>query len=280
MSAAEIRAYELAVPGAFRRPPAQRLRRAAAAAGLLAVLGLAAWRLDLNPVRILLGLRQLGWMMPMLLPPDHGGWLADFVQGLGETLAMAFLGTLFGALLAVPLGFLAARNVAAPAVLRAGLRRLFDVIRGINSMVWALMFVHVSGMGPFAGIMAITITDMATLAKLYAETIENADPRPIEGALSTGANRLQVIRYALLPQVLPVILGNALYFYESNVRSASVLGVLGAGGIGMRLYDRVRIMDWHQASFIILMILATVGIMDALSKAARERIVAAPEVRP
>ncbi len=280
LTAAEVRAYELAMPLAFRRPPQQRLARAAAGFGFVAAIALAAWRLDLNPLRILLGLRYLGWMVPMLFPPSAGGWFWDFAQGLGETLAMAFLGTFFGAALAVPLGFVAARNVVGNRVIHTLLRRAFDVIRGINTMIWALMFVHVSGLGPFAGIMAITITDMATLAKLYAEAIENIDRRPIEGAISTGANRLQVIRYAFVPQLLPVILSNALYFYESNVRSASVLGVLGAGGIGMRLYDRIRIMNWHEASFIILMILVTVSAMDTLSKAVRARIVSAPEARP
>jgi phosphonate transport system permease protein len=238
------------------------------------------WYLEIGPVRILRGLGELGWMIPKLFPPQHGGWFLDFLKGLGETLAMAFLGTLFGAVLALPIGFLGARTIVKNTVVHVVVRRSIDFVRGINILIWALMFVHVVGLGPFAGIMAITIADAATLSKLFAETIENVDKKQIEGIRSTGANRLQLIRLGFLPQVVPIMLSNVLYFFESNVRSASVLGVLGAGGLGMQLYDRIRIMNWNQVCFIVIMILVTVAIVDAVSRRLRKLIIGNSDYRP
>lgn len=236
--------------------------------------------LDFNPIRIVNGIGSLFHMISLFFPPDHGGWLNDYLQGLGETLAMAFLGTLFGFIVALPLSFLAAQNVNKSKPLRITMRRIFDVIRGINTMIWALMFVHVVGMGPFAGIMAIFISDMATLGKLFSEAIENIDLSQVEGTRSTGANRIQIIRYAFIPQVMPVMLSNALYFFESNVRSASILGMLGAGGIGLQLWDRIRVKNWNEVCFIIIMLLITIGIIDTISKKLREMIMANQEYRP
>ncbi|MFW5717262.1 MAG: phosphonate ABC transporter, permease protein PhnE [Spirochaetota bacterium] len=272
--------YSVLMPRLYGPSRGVRACKVAIAVGSLLLMGWIFWYLDIGPVRIIRGIGDLGWMLPMLFPPTHGGWFADFAHGLGETLAMAFLGTLFGAILAMPIGFLAAKTIVQNGLVRGIVRRAIDFIRGINILIWALMFVHVVGLGPFAGIMAITIADAATLAKLYSETIENVDRKQIEGVRSTGASRVQIVRYGFLPQVVPIMLSNILYFFESNVRSASVLGVLGAGGLGMQLHDRIRIMDWQQVSFIVIMILITVAIVDAISRSLRQRIIANPEYRP
>ena len=236
--------------------------------------------LDFNPVRIIKGIGEFFRIGSLFFPPHDGGWLNDYLVGLGETLAMAFIGTIFAFVFAIPLSFMAAKNVNKNGFTRALVRRFFDFIRGINVLIWALMFVHVVGLGPFAGIMAIFVSDAATLAKLYSEAIENIDLKQIEGTKSTGANGVQIIRFAFIPQVLPVMMSNALYFFESNVRSASILGVLGAGGIGMQLYDRIRVMNWNEVSFIIIMILVTIAVIDVISKKLRQKIVANPEYRP
>jgi phosphonate transport system permease protein len=235
---------------------------------------------DFSPLRIINGVKDLGWLFTQLFPPSTGGTFFEFFYGLLETLGMAFLGTLFGFLFALPLGFLAAKNIVKNKNLRFLFRRLFDIVRGINALIWALMFIHVVGLGPFAGIIAITISDTATMAKLFSESIENVDMSQIEGTSSTGANKIQIIRYAYIPQVLPVMLSNALYFFESNVRQASILGILGAGGIGMQLYDRIRIRNWQEVCFIIIMILVTVAIIDNISKRLRSAIIAQPDYRP
>jgi phosphonate transport system permease protein len=193
---------------------------------------------------------------------------------------MAFLGTLFAALIALPFGFLGARNVVTSAVIHFSLRRVFDCLRGIDTLIWALVFVNVVGLGPFAGILAIIVSDLGTFAKLFAEAIENIDRKQVEGVRSTGASDIEVMRFGILPQVIPVILSQTLYYFESNTRSATILGIVGAGGIGLQLSDRIRVNNWDEACLIIIMILITVSIIDHLSKLARLRIIQAQEYRP
>jgi phosphonate transport system permease protein len=219
------------------------------------------------------GLFKLGDVLGFMLPPAHNGWFNDFLDGIFETLAMAFIGTLLASLFAIPLGFLGAKNVLPSWLLHFSLRRVFDGLRGIDQLIWALVFVNVVGLGPFAGILAIAVADTGTLAKLFAEAIENIDERPVEGVESAGAGPVRTIRFSIVPQVLPVILSQTLYFFESNTRSATILGVVGAGGIGLHLSDRIRVNNWDEASFIIIMILVTVALIDRLSRWIRERFI-------
>jgi phosphonate transport system permease protein len=176
---------------------------------------------------------------------------------------------------AIPLGFLGATNVVPQVVWHFGLRRCFDSIRGVDALIWALMFVNVVGLGPFAGVMAIAVSDTGTLAKLFAEAIETVDRRQLEGVRATGANRLQLMRFAIFPQVFPVMLSHVLYYFESNTRSATILGVVGAGGIGLHLADRIRVNNWDEVSFLLLMILVVVTGIDWLSKTIRLRFIQA-----
>jgi phosphonate transport system permease protein len=173
------------------------------------------------------------------------------------------------------LGFLGASNVVPQSVWHFGLRRCFDGIRGVDALIWALMFVNVVGLGPFAGVMAIAVRETGTLAKLCAEAIENVGRRQVEGVRATGANRLQLMRFAMLPQVLPVMLSHALCYLESNTRSATILGVVGAGGIGLHLADRIRATNWDEVSFILIMLLVTVTGIDLVSKAIQWRFIQA-----
>jgi phosphonate transport system permease protein len=275
-----VAAMKQRMPGAFGLSGKQRLYISLTLGSFLLLTVFSFWKFDMNPAIIFSGFSKFFRMTALFFPPSHGGWLNEFLFAMGETLAMAFLGTVFGFVLAFPLGFLAAKNIVKNPIIHNIFRRSFDVIRGINTLIWALMFVNVAGLGPFAGILAITITDMATMGKLFSEAIENVDTAQIEGATSTGASPLQIIRYAFVPQVVPVLLSNALYFFESNVRAASVLGILGAGGIGMQLYDRIRIMNWPQVCFIVIMIFITVAIIDTISKRIREAIIAKPDYNP
>lgn len=184
---------------------------------------------------------------------------------------MALLGTLAAAVAAVPLGFVGARNVVGAWVLHVLSRRIFDGLRGVDALIWALIFVSVVGLGPFAGVLALAMADVGTFAKLFAEAVEHVDGRPVEGVRATGASRVQVLRFAVLPQVLSVWLSTVLYYFESNVRSATILGVVGAGGIGHQLSDRIRVNDWDQVAFIVLLILAAVAVIDVISRAIRRR---------
>lgn len=219
------------------------------------------------------GLGKLGFLINLMLPPAHNGNLVDFLGGIAETLAMAFLGTLGAALIALPLGFLAAKNVVANRIVHFLFRRAFDGVRGIDQLIWALVFINVVGLGPFAGICAIIVGDAGTFGKLFSEAIENASKGPVDGVRASGGGRLAEARLGLLPQVFPVLVSQTLYYFESNTRSATILGIVGAGGIGLQLSDRIRVNNWDEAAFIILMILATVAIIDYGSKRLRQRLI-------
>jgi phosphonate transport system permease protein len=225
------------------------------------------------------GIKKLSGVVAFMLPPAAHGRLLDFILAIFETLGMAFLGTLLAAVLALPMGFLGSKNVVGNPVFHFGLRRVFDFIRGIDALIWALVWINVVGLGPFAGILAIACSVSSELAKLFSEAIENVDHKQIEGVRASGANALQLMRYAILPQVFPVILSNTLYYFESNTRSATILGIVGAGGIGLQLADRIRVLAWDQASLIIIMILITVYLIDAVSNYIRHHFIKAPRSR-
>jgi len=270
----DLQALRRAYPQVFARPRGTRFRRAAILLGIALFVVFCFWRIGFfDLARFIAGLGRLGLILGLMVPPTPAGALLEMVNGIFETLAMALLGTTIAALAAVPIGMLAAKNVIPGWLLHFSLRRALDGIRGIDALIWALIFVHVVGLGPFAGILALAVSDTGTLSKLYAEAIENVNPKPIEGLRATGANRLQVMRFAILPQVFPVMLSNALYFFESNTRSATILGIVGAGGIGLQLSDRIRLNAWDEAAFIILIILATVTLIDLLSARIQRRFI-------
>jgi phosphonate transport system permease protein len=231
------------------------------------------WRVDASPERIWNGLSRLGWLVALMWPPSPGGAFGDLLQGLAESLAMAFLGTVLAVVAALPLALLGAGNVVGSAVLRFSVRRVYDGLRGIDTLIWALVFVSAVGMGPFAGILALAVPDAGTLAKLFSEALESADRRQVEAVRAAGAGRLLAVRIGLLPQVAPVMLSQVLYTLESNARSSTVLGIVGAGGIGLALSDRIRINNWDEAAFIVLMILAMVAAIDLASRAIRLRLI-------
>lgn len=235
--------------------------------GLAVLLGLGLWWIDCSPLRVLNGLSRFGEILMRMMPPSPGSFEHFLIYGraLIETLGLALIGTLAAAAIALPLGLLAARNITGSSLLHFLLRRLFDIIRGIDRFVWALIFVRVVGLGPFAGALAIAISNIGAFGKLFCETFENADRRPVEGVLSTGGSRLHAVRFAILPEVAPVLLSQVLYYFESDTRSATVIGIVGAGGIGLFLYEEIRVLEWTHVAFLILMILITVALIDALS---------------
>jgi len=240
-----------------------------------ALLLLGLWRVDASPARLWDGLAKLGWLVALMWPPSAGGALPDLLEAMAQTLAMAFLGTLLAAAVALPLSFLGAGNVVSSTLARFTVRRAYDGLRAVDSLVWALIFVSAVGMGPFAGILALALPDIGTLAKVFSEALESADRRPVEGVRSAGGSRLHAIRYGLVPQAAPVMLAQVLYTLESNTRSATIIGVVGAGGIGLALADRMRINNWDEAAFIILLILVAVAAIDAASRRIRMRLIRA-----
>jgi phosphonate transport system permease protein len=232
---------------------------------LLLIGGL--WRMDASPERIINGITKLGWLVALMWPPSAGGVLPE--------LLMAFLGTLLAVLVALPLALLGAGNIIGNVLLRFSVRRLYDGLRGIDTLIWALVFVAAVGMGPFAGILALAVPDIGTLSKLFSEALESADRRQVEAVRAAGANRVLAVRLGLIPQVAPVMLSQILYTLESNARSSTVLGIVGAGGIGLALADRIRINNWDEVAFIVLLILGMVACIDWASRRLRLKIIRA-----
>jgi phosphonate transport system permease protein len=244
-----------------------------AAALAIYIAGLAL--LGFSPARMLAGLHRLGDILALMLPPIPASWarFEIYLHALGQTLAIAFLGTMAAAVLAFPLGFLAARNIVASRALRFLTRRTLDAGRSIDTLIWALIWINVVGLGPFAGALAIMSADIFAFAKLMSEAIETADRKPVEGVLASGGSRLHSIRFGIVPQVLPVIASQVLYYFESNTRSATIIGIVGAGGIGLVLSEQIRTLEWNEAAAIILMVLITVAIIDAISQRIRAVVI-------
>jgi len=260
-------------PQIFDRPASARL---ATPVVLLLALGIFLFGLvDLkfSPARLMSGLHQLGWISLMMMPPDPGSSLPIYLKALGETLSIALLGTTLAAVLALPVSLLAARNIVRSNILRFPVRRMFDSIRGVDTLIWALVWINVVGLGPFAGVLAIAVSDFGSFGKLFSEAIEGADRKQVEGIRASGGNALHEIRFGLMPQVLPVIAGQVLYFIESNTRSATIIGIVGAGGIGLQLAEQIRVLEWQKVSFLILMILIAVAVIDWISGKLRFAII-------
>jgi phosphonate transport system permease protein len=265
----------------------ERDRMAAKAAGpswprrlappLLTLLGVAilarmAVDVGFSPTRLFHGAGRLGQLVATMVPPSSGGQFLHILSALGETLAMAFVGTLLGALGALPLGILGAKTVVPQPALHFAIRRILDLFRGVPALVWALILVSAFGLGPFAGVCALALADIPSLAKLFAEAIENTDSKPVDGVRSTGMGPLGVVRFGLLPQVAPVMASQCLFYLESNFRHAAVLGIVGAGGIGFELEERIRVFDFKVVAFIILLYMLAVAVLETASRELRKRL--------
>lgn len=220
--------------------------------------------LDMSYARIVGGLGELGSMVLRMIPPDPGSWhrAGLYAYAMLETLAIALLGTLMAATVAFPLGFLAARNTTINQAVKFFARRSFDTLRGVDILIWALIWINVVGLGPFAGVLALFMSDLGIFGKLFSEAIEAADDKPVEGVLSTGGSSVAAVRFGILPQLMPVLLSQVLYAFESNTRSASIIGIVGAGGIGLILSEQIRTLELQQMSFVIVLIWATVSLID------------------
>ena len=201
-------------------------------------------------------------------PPSFKDWKL-YVTEMLVTVQIAIWGTLLAIIAAIPLGLLSASNVVSPWVFQP-VRRIMDSLRAINEMVFAMLFIVAVGLGPFAGVLALFVHTTGTLAKLFSEAVEAVDPRPIEGIRATGAHPIAEIVYGILPQVMPLWVSYSLYRFESNVRSASVVGMVGAGGIGVILYEVIRGFQYQQTCAVLIILIATVTIIDLISSYLRK----------
>lgn len=212
-------------------------------------------------------MRQFG---SSFLKPDFTQWKLYIAQ-MWLTLQIALWGTALAIIIAIPLGLAAARNVS-PVWVQQPVRRLLDLLRAVPDLVVGTIFLVAVGLGPFAGVLALTVNTGGVLGKLFSEAVEAIDPRPVEGVRAVGAHPLQELVWGVLPQVAPLWTSYALYRFESNARSATVLGLIGAGGIGQLLFDSIQGFQYGQTAAVVIVIVVAVSLIDLLSQALRSRL--------
>ena len=259
------------VPAPIPDPPQRPLGRTLLQLSALAIVALVlawAWHgAQVQPLTLIANLGNSATFAKDFLSPDFLDW-RNYLREMLATVQIAIVGTFLAVVSAVPLGLMAAANVS-PWWLRQPTRRVLDCLRAINEMVFALLFVVAVGLGPFAGVLALFVHTAGILGKLFSEVVESIDPRPVEGIRATGATHLEEIRYGIIPQVLPMWISYALYRFESNVRAATVVGMVGAGGIGVVLWDLMRSFAYAETAAVMLIIIATVVIIDIFSAQVR-----------
>jgi phosphonate transport system permease protein len=231
-----------------------------------------AWRgAEVRPFDLLKDSGNIGTYLKDFFPPDFKDWRI-YAREMIITVHIAIWGTVLAVLFAVPMGLLSSANIT-PRWIHHPVRRMMDACRAINEMVFAMLFIVAVGLGPFAGVLALAIHTAGTLAKLFSEAVEAIDPRPVEGIRATGAHKMVEIMYGVLPQVMPLWLSFTLYRFESNVRSASVVGMVGAGGIGVVLFEVIRGFQYAQTCAVLLILVITVSLIDLLSAHLRNRYI-------
>lgn len=237
-------------------------------AGVVLVLA-ASWKgADMRPMELLRDSGNMAAYASEFFPPNFGNWQL-YVDEMLVTLQIAVWGTALAVLSAIPLSLLASSNIV-PWWVYQPVRRVLDACRAINEMVFAMLFVVAVGLGPFAGVLALWIHTAGTLAKLFSEAVEAIDPHPVEGIRSTGASSLHEIVYGVVPQVMPLWISYTLYRFEANVRSASVVGMVGAGGIGVVLWEIIRGFQYAETAAVMVIIIVTVSAIDLISASIRK----------
>ncbi len=226
---------------------------------------------DMRPYALVHDAGNMAEYAASFFPPDFREWRLYLSETL-VTLQIAVWGTALAIVCAVPLGLLASSNIA-PWWIHQPVRRVLDACRAINEMVFAMLFVVAVGLGPFAGVLALWVHTTGTLAKLFSEAVEAIDPQPVEGIRATGASTLEEIRYGVLPQVMPLWISYSLYRFEANVRSASVVGMVGAGGIGVILWEIIRGFQYAQTAAVLIIVIVTVTLIDMGSARLRKALI-------
>ncbi len=232
----------------------------------------ASWQgADMRPFDLVRDSGNMAKYAADFFPPNFSHW-RFYLQEMLVTLQIALWGTALAVVFAIPLGLLSSANIA-PAWVRQPIRRVMDAARAINEMVFAMLFIVAVGLGPFAGVLALFVHTTGVLAKLFSEAVESIDSQPVEGIRATGANALEEIVYGVIPQVLPLWISYSLYRFESNVRSASVVGMVGAGGIGVILWEIIRGFQYAETCAVMIIIVVTVTAIDLVSARIRKALV-------
>ena len=251
--------------------PTRALRWALSMLAGVAALVLSARSIDFSVMELIHGLPNIGDFVARMVPPNWA-FMDRLISPVLETIALALWGTVISFLLALPLCFLGARNLSPHPVIFHAVRQFFNAIRGINEIIFGLIFVTAVGLGPASGVLALAIHGAGMLGKFFAEAIEEVDQGPINALRATGANALQTIAFGVIPQALPSWIAATLYRLETNLRAATILGMVGAGGIGYELMASVKLFQYQDTAMCVLVILALVMSADFISTRLRERI--------
>jgi phosphonate transport system permease protein len=265
-----------APPEVDRRPapPATRWWKFAAAVGVLIAFVWGVSGLDIGADTLRRAPGNIWTIIELSVPPDFAAVIERGALGkVFESVYIAWTGTVIGALLSLPLAFLASNNVA-PAWLRITIRQLFIIIRAFPELILATIFLAVVGLGPWAGALAIGFSSIGTLGKWSSESIEEVSGGPVEAIQASGGGWLSGVRWGLLPQVFPTIVAHWLFRFEINVRASAIFGLIGAGGIGGEIQSQVQFRNWQNVSAVLIMVVAMVLVIDAVSGAVRRRILA------
>ena len=267
--------FDAAVAGALAQESERRMRRATRAAiwaaASVAVLWFTAAQIGLNPVALAKGVPFMADFFSRMFPPNlaHLTLLGDATV---ETLQIAVWGTLIAVLISIPLALLGAKNTTPHPVVFHATRMFLNALRAINELVFALIFVAAVGLGPFAGVLAIALHATGMLAKFCAEEVEGVDKGPIEAIAATGGSRMQVILFGIVPQVIPAFISYSIYRFDVSIRAATILGLVGAGGLGFSLIKTMKLFQYHQTATCILVIFVLVFVSDVICARLRSRI--------
>ena len=256
-------------------PPWTRNRLVSAGYGyLFVVLVIAGFiAVDINLIRFFTSFGDIFTFTLRMIPPDFVSAGPQIVSGMVETLAIAAVSTVLGSLLSIPLGFLAAVNVSVNRAVYSFTRVLLVIIRGIPELILAIIFVAAIGLGPVAGIFALSLGTAGFLAKLIADSVEEIDPAPREAITATGATRFQELFTSVLPQVMPALIGQLLYTFDINIRSSAILGIVGGGGIGFLLFNSMKVLAFDTTAAIIIAIFVVVYSIELLAGYVRKQVI-------
>ena len=257
-----------AAPSVYARPS---LARTFAWGAGIAIL-VWAWKgADIRPLDFVRDSGNMAELASDFFPPNFRDWKM-YVKEMVITVQIAIWGSALAVACSVPIGLLSSANVA-PWWIHQPVRRLMDACRAINEMVFAMLFVVAVGLGPFAGVLALWVHTTGSLSKLFSEAVEAIDPQPVEGIRAAGAHKLEEITYGIIPQVMPLWISYSLYRFEANVRSAAVVGMVGAGGIGVVLWDIIRSFQYAETCAILTIIVITVSLLDLASAKVRKAFI-------
>ncbi|OPA79521.1 phosphonate ABC transporter, permease protein PhnE [Paenibacillus selenitireducens] len=249
----------------------QRYKRIATWLLIVIVLVLCSIQTKVTPYQLIVGLPQMGSLLQEMIPPDWS-YVPTIWGPMLETIQIAIVGTTLGGIIAVPVALLCAYNIMPNKLVSIPMRIVLNLVRTVPDLLFASIFVAIFGIGPFAGMLALVFFSFGIIAKLTFEAIEAIDPGPLEAMTAVGASRMQVIIFGVVPQALPYFISYFLYTFEVNIRAASVLGLVGAGGIGLLLDRSLGLFRYDRASMIILLTLVIVLVIDYGSTRIRRKL--------